>query len=99
MNTIPTFSEFEADALAQGFDEVLERTWQPGLVLDTHAHPFAVKALVVQGAMWLTVSEQTRELHAGDRFELEREVPHAERYGSEGATYWVARRRHASAAP
>ena len=55
MNTIPTFSEFEADALAQGFDEVLERTWQPGLVLDTHAHPFAVKALVVQGAMWLTV--------------------------------------------
>jgi hypothetical protein len=25
---------------------VLERKWQPSLVLDTHTHPFAVKALV-----------------------------------------------------
>ena len=33
----------------EGFDEVLERKWQPSLVLDTHTHPFAVKALVVEG--------------------------------------------------
>lgn len=97
MNTV-TFSEFEADARAQGFDEVIERHWEPGQVLDSHVHPFAVTALVVRGEMWLTVGEQTRELHAGDRFELEREVPHAERYGSEGATYWVARRHGGAAA-
>ena len=31
-------------------------------------------------------------IEPGDTFELEAEVPHAERYGPEGATYWVARR-------
>lgn len=95
MNNI-SFSAFEADARAQGFDEVIERHWEPDQVLDSHVHPFAVQALVVRGEMWLTVGEQTRRLHAGDRFELGREVPHAERYGSEGATYWVARRHGAS---
>jgi mannose-6-phosphate isomerase-like protein (cupin superfamily) len=91
MNAV-NFREFEADALAQGFDEVIERRWDPGLTLDTHAHPFALKALVVAGEMWLTVDNQTRHLRVGDSFALERNVPHAERYGAEGATYWVARR-------
>ena len=88
----PTFSEFEAEARAQGFDEVLERVWRPGTVLDTHAHPFAAKALVVQGEMWLDAGGGERHLFAGDTFALEAGDPHTERYGHEGATYWVARR-------
>jgi hypothetical protein len=51
-----TFETFAAAAKVRGFDEVLERKWQPSLVLDTHTHPFALKALVVQGEMWLVVS-------------------------------------------
>ena len=39
-----------------------------------------------------TVGSRTQHLKPGDRFELEPDVPHAERYGPEGATYWVARR-------
>ena len=98
MNSM-TFSEFETKLRSQGFDEVLERQWPPLTVLDTHTHPFAAKALVVGGEMWLTVGDNTRHLCAGDTFELDREVPHAERYGSEGATYWVARRIQAVAKP
>lgn len=90
--TQTNFADFKATALAQGFDEVLERNWGPGLVLESHTHPFAVQALVVQGEMWLSCGDQTRHLQPGDTFELAREVPHAERYGAEGATYWVARR-------
>ena len=86
------FREFEAELLSQGFDEVLEREWAPLTVLDIHTHPFAAKALVVRGEMWLSVGDDTRHLRAGDGFEIDREVPHSERYGSEGATYWVARR-------
>jgi len=89
---VPTFLEFEAEALSEGFDEVLERIWAPDLLVDTHAHPFAVKAVVVEGEMWLTVGEQIRHLLPGDGFELVHGEPHAERYGSDGATYWVARR-------
>ena len=88
----PTFQQFETEASALGFTEVLERSWAPDAVVDTHTHPFSVTARVVQGEMWLTVGEQTQHLRAGGSFELGRDVPHAERYGSEGATYWVARR-------
>lgn len=86
------FPRFESDARARGFDQVLERRWEPGIVLDTHTHPFEVDAIVVAGEMWLTVDGRTRHLQRGDRFELAAEVPHAERYGGAGATYWVARR-------
>ncbi|HEY1325596.1 MAG TPA: AraC family transcriptional regulator [Casimicrobiaceae bacterium] len=86
------FEAFEADAKAQGFDEVLERKWPPSAVLHVHSHPFALRARVVKGEMWLTVGEAVRHLLPGDEFALERDVPHAERYGAEGATYWVARR-------
>jgi quercetin dioxygenase-like cupin family protein len=89
---LPSYANFESSARAEGFDEVLERSWPPGQVLDTHTHPFAVKALVVKGEMWLTVGSETRHLMPGDGFELARDVPHAERYGPDGATYRVARR-------
>ncbi|MDP2264702.1 MAG: AraC family ligand binding domain-containing protein [Hydrogenophaga sp.] len=91
MNTI-SFDSFRAQALCEGFDEVLEREWPPLTELATHSHPFSVKALVSRGEMWLTVGERTQHLLAGDAFELARDVPHAERYGPDGAAYWVARR-------
>lgn len=88
----PSFDEFQTQALRQGFDEVLTREWAPDAVVAQHTHPFAVQALMVRGELWLTVNGATQHLRAGDRFSLEPEVPHAERYGSEGATFWVARR-------
>ncbi|MBS3911722.1 MAG: AraC family transcriptional regulator [Hydrogenophaga sp.] len=92
MNT-DDFDSFRAQALAEGFDEVLVRNWAPETVLDTHTHAFAAQARGTQGEMWLTVGGSTRHLRAGDTFSLAHGVPHAERYGSEGATYWVVRRQ------
>lgn len=86
-----SFETFKSAALAEGFDEVLERVWAPDTVVEEHTHPFAVKALVVQGEMWLTVGNETQHLKRGEMFSLDHAVPHAERYGPEGATYWVAR--------
>lgn len=91
MNT-PNFDHYKSQALSEGFDEVLEREWAPHTELAMHTHPFAVKAQVTRGELWLTVGTHTRHLRAGDAFELERDEPHAERYGPEGAAYWVARR-------
>ena len=92
-----TFQAFEAAARAQGFDDVLERRWAPATVVDVHTHPFAVRALVVQGEMWLSVGDGVRHLLPGNEFTLDYAVPHAERYGAEGATYWVARRSQGKA--
>ena len=87
-----SFEEFKQQALAEGFDEVLERTWAPDMVLDTHTHPFAVKARVTAGQLWLTTGSQKRYLTPGNEFTLPANEPHAEHYGPEGATYWVARK-------
>lgn len=89
---LPTFAEFERAALGDGFDAVVERRWDPLTALDDHRHPFAARALVVQGEMWLTENGQTRHLLPGDRFALAPNAPHSERYGEQGATYWVARK-------
>jgi len=88
----PTFSEFEQAARREGYDEIVPRDWPAGAVLETHDHPFAVKAIVVAGEMWLTHGGKTQHLKAGDRFELDEGVPHAERYGTAGVTYWAAGR-------
>ena len=90
------FAAFETEARLAGFDEVLERRWEPDQVLDTHSHPFAVTVRVVQGELWMTVGVETRHLRTGDRFEVGAGQPHAERYGPAGATFWVARRHRAA---
>jgi quercetin dioxygenase-like cupin family protein len=87
-----TLETFKHDAHAEGFDEIVERTWGPSTVLEMHTHPFAVRALVTDGEMWLVVGEGERHLLPGDEFALQRDQPHAERYGPQGATYWAARR-------
>jgi quercetin dioxygenase-like cupin family protein len=91
MNALPSFAEFEAAERARGCTEVIVRAWDPGQIVGEHSHPFEARALVVAGEMWLTVGDATQHLRPGGRFELARDTPHAERYGPEGATYWVAR--------
>ncbi len=92
MNTA-TFADYEAAMRSEGFDEVIERSWAPGQVIATHGHPFAARAVVTRGEMWLTQAGQERRLGPGDTFSLAENEPHAERYGAEGAAYWVARKR------
>lgn len=96
--TPTTFQAFQADALGLGFDAVLERHWAPDTVVDAHTHPFTAHALVAEGEMWLTVGGATRHLLPGDTFDLAPQELHSERYGREGATYWVARRNAGGAA-
>lgn len=88
----PSFESFRNSSLKAGADEVLERRYAPGQVVETHTHPFDADALVTEGEMWLTCGDETRHLRAGDTFHLLHGTPHSERYGPEGATYWVARR-------
>jgi PAS domain S-box-containing protein len=87
-----SFADFETASLAEGFDEVVERRWDANEALEPHRHPFAVKALMVAGEMWLTRDEKTQHLRSGDVFEIPREALHSERYGPDGAVFWVARR-------
>ena len=91
MSTIPSWAEFEAVARTRGCDEVMVRDWSPHEVVPTHSHPFAAEALVVAGEMWLTRNTDVEHLKPGGTFVLAPGEPHDERYGPDGATYWVAR--------
>lgn len=83
-------------ALADGYDEVVDRPWAAGLKLDTHQHPFALRVHVARGSVTLTVGGQSRDYGEGEGFELDAGVPHAEFYGPDGALFWVARRHPAA---
>ena len=86
------FATFAAGMKKQGFDQAAKRIWDPRTTVEEHTHPFHAKALVVQGEMWLTVNGRTQHLFPGDTFEIPAHQPHSERYGPEGAIYWVGRR-------
>jgi quercetin dioxygenase-like cupin family protein len=88
---LPTFDEFKNLHTKQGCSEVISRDWQPNQIVAAHTHPFTADALIVQGEMWLTVGDNTQHLRVGDTFHLKPHTLHSERYGHEGATYWVAR--------
>lgn len=91
MGATLSFDSFRSQAMARGFTEVLDRSWAPNTAVSPHSHPFRAQALLVQGEMWLTVEGKTRHLQPGDGFDLPAGLVHEERYGPQGATYWVAR--------
>lgn len=90
---ILTFEQFQALMVAAGYDAAVERHWEPNTVLEAHSHPFDAAALVVQGHMGLACGQAAEQtLGPGDVFAVPAGQVHTERYGPEGATYWVARR-------
>ena len=86
-----TEQEFREAALSAGEGDVFLREWPPLAVVPEHSHPFALKALLLKGQMWLTVDGAERQIQIGETFELSHAYPHAERYGPEGAAYLVAK--------
>jgi quercetin dioxygenase-like cupin family protein len=86
-----TLDEFTRVAKQRGFEEVLVREWAPLVVSSEHKHPFDTDALMVRGEFWLTMDGSTRHIQVGETFQVPRDTLHAERYGSEGATFWAAR--------
>jgi quercetin dioxygenase-like cupin family protein len=91
MSIAKNFEEFSAQALDEGFDEILVREWKPNHETPTHEHPFDVRAQMVQGEFWLTLGDKVLHLLPGDTFRVPRHTPHSEKYGPQGATFWAAR--------
>ena len=90
--TEPTFEAFVAAAKERGYDEFLVREWAPGQATGEHTHPFDATLRVVRGTLRFECAGTSRDLAAGDGCDVTRAAVHAETYGPEGATLWVARR-------
>ena len=92
MKSCTNLIEFTAQAMDDGFDEVIQKEWAPNLVLEKHAHPFDARVQVVAGQVKLEFANGSQTYEPGDGFFILRGTEHAEQYGPQGATFWVARK-------
>ena len=77
---------------AEGFEEAVTVTREPGGFLGLHAHPFEAKALILSGELVLNVQGAEQCYRAGQVFHLAAGTPHSEQYGPQGVEYLVGRR-------
>ncbi len=88
-------SSFENRLRADGYDEIETKQLAAKTDNATHAHPFDVCALVLDGEITLTVDGAARAYRNGDVFTMAAGCRHAEQIGGEGVRYLVGRRRTA----
>ncbi|MDQ2916800.1 MAG: cupin domain-containing protein [Casimicrobiaceae bacterium] len=84
-------AHFEFALRRDGFD-VHRNTMPPGAMVGEHAHPFDVRALVLNGEITLTVEGVEYAYREGDIFVLPAGHRHAEAVGPAGVDYLVGRR-------
>jgi len=83
---------FEADLHRDGFDEIDTRALPAAPPNAEHSHPFAVRALVLEGDITLTVAGAARTYRSGEVFTMAPGCRHAEAVGPAGVRYMVGRR-------
>ena len=84
---------FECALRRDGFDEIERRNLPAGTCVAEHAHPFDVRALVLDGEIRLTVEGDEYAYREGDIFVMPAGHRHAEAVGPDGVDYLVGRRR------
>jgi hypothetical protein len=85
--------QFLQELSRSGYPEPIEVTQPSGGHLDNHTHPFAVRALVVDGCIEIESQGGLKKYEAGDMFELAYEQPHSETYGPTGVKYLASRKQ------
>ncbi len=75
----------------EGYPDPVEVRQAPNGALGEHTHPFAVKALVIDGSIDITIQGNRKTYSTGDVFQLRFEEPHSESYGPTGVIYLASR--------
>ena len=77
--------------LKDGFPEPVFVVREGGGFVDSHAHPFEVKALVTEGQIDIVIGGIKNSYLAGDIFHLLPNQVHSESYGGKGVKYLASR--------
>jgi quercetin dioxygenase-like cupin family protein len=75
----------------EDYPDPVEVRQAPNGSLGEHSHPFAVKALVIDGSINITIQDNRKTYSIGDVFQLGFEEPHSESYGPTGVVYLASR--------
>lgn len=87
-----TEQEFRTLLSTAGITTIVEIQREPNGSLDTHTHPFAAHALILDGEITVTSPTGTQHCKTGDTFQLAANVPHTESYGPQGVRYLAGRK-------
>jgi len=77
---------------AQGFEAPVLVERDAFGELDSHAHPFEAKALILEGEIRIRTAEGERTYLAGEIFHLQPDEPHSESFGPQGVRYLSGRK-------
>jgi len=86
-------ARFEAQLAADGYTDVAVRDRAARDASAEHAHDYAVRAMVLEGEITLTIAGGARRYGPGEVFEMARSCPHAETIGAEGVRFVYGLRR------
>jgi hypothetical protein len=75
----------------EGYPDPVEVKQVPNGSLGEHTHPFAVKALVLDGSIDISIQGNRKTYSIGDVFQLWFEESHSESYGPAGVIYLASR--------
>lgn len=89
MNT----AKFEDALKRDGFGEILTTGFPGGHDLGEHAHPYELRALVLEGEFRIVVNGSEFVYRPGEVFALQREIRHAERTGPNGVRFLIGSKR------
>lgn len=84
---------FREEIKAQGFSEPELLFRDANLFNAEHSHEFDVSVLIVSGELTVSTPDGETTCRAGDRFALDRNIPHTEQYGSAGTQVLVGKRQ------
>lgn len=75
----------------EGFPDPVEVKQVPNGSLGEHTHLFAVKALVIDGSIDISIQGDRKTYSIGDVFQLGFQELHSESYGPTGVIYLASR--------
>jgi quercetin dioxygenase-like cupin family protein len=93
MGLLMDLTTFEDALKRDGFQEILTAGFAAAHDLGDHAHPYALRALVIDGEFRITVDGKETVYRPGEIFALASGVQHTERTGPEGAKFLIGRKR------
>lgn len=85
-------ANFESALRSEGFENIETKQLPPAGRNTEHAHPFEVRALVLDGQISLAFAGQVRTYAKGEVFTMDAGCAHTEEVGEEGVRYLVGRR-------
>jgi len=80
-------TEFEARLAADGYGDVAVKQRPPRDSSPEHGHAYAVRALVLEGELTITIAGRAWRFGPGETFDVAAGCPHAETVGAEGVRF------------